>query len=239
MTDDSVALWRAAGRRGWAVERLTRFRPPDGFGVAGRPVLYVEALTAPLFAEALRLRLVEPATDAMPNLPARYRGRAIRLASLGEARRSLVEAAFVKPPNDKSFKAGVYRGTDLPAEFADDSPVLVQEIVRWRSEFRCFVLDRQVWTWSVYDRDDGSPREDGYAHTPGEADAVEAFMRSLLADPGVTLPRACVVDVGQLLTGEWAVVELNAAWGAGLYGCDPDAALDVLYHAVEPECDLR
>lgn len=29
----------------------------------------------------------------------------------------------------------------------------------------------------------------------------------------------------------WAVVEANAAWGAGLYGCDPEEVLKVLARA--------
>lgn len=35
------------------------------------------------------------------------------------------------------------------------------------------------------------------------------------------LPEAVVLDVGLLSDGRWAFVEANAAWGAGLNGCDP------------------
>src|SRR3569623_1890212 len=126
MTDDSVALWRAGNRLGWAVERMTQFRPPEGFRVDDEPVLYVEGLTAPLFAEALGLRLAEPPVDWLPRLPAEYRGRAVKLTTLGEARR-LEGRWFVKPPNAKSFAAGVYVGADLPAHLDDAAPVLVSE----------------------------------------------------------------------------------------------------------------
>jgi hypothetical protein len=39
------------------------------------------------------------------------------------------------------------------------------------------------------------------------------------------------VDVGLIEDQGWAVVEQNAAWGAGIYGCNADAVLDVLYAA--------
>src|SRR6478609_1792698 len=101
MTEDSIALWGAAGRLGWNVERMTLFRPPDDFKVDDEPVLYVEALTAPLFAEALGLSLSEPPLDWIPNLPLEYRQREVSLMPISEARK-IEEARFIKPPNDKS-----------------------------------------------------------------------------------------------------------------------------------------
>ncbi|MEP0802688.1 hypothetical protein NDI37_21395 [Funiculus sociatus GB2-A5] len=40
------------------------------------------------------------------------------------------------------------------------------------------------------------------------------------------------MDVGVIQGRGWAVVEQNAAWGAGLYGCDPIEVLEVLRYAV-------
>nr|MBP6748287.1 ATP-grasp domain-containing protein [Xanthomonadaceae bacterium] len=37
-----------------------------------------------------------------------------------------------------------------------------------------------------------------------------------------------VLDVGTLTDGRWACVEQNAAWGAGIYGCDPERVLAVV-----------
>jgi ATP-grasp domain, R2K clade family 3 len=42
---------------------------------------------------------------------------------------------------------------------------------------------------------------------------------------------AFVLDVGTRQSGQWAVVEPNAAWGSGLYECDPERVLDVVQHA--------
>jgi len=40
--------------------------------------------------------------------------------------------------------------------------------------------------------------------------------------------------VGHIKDRGWAVVEANAAWGSGLYGCDPVKVLEVLRCAVKP-----
>jgi hypothetical protein len=43
------------------------------------------------------------------------------------------------------------------------------------------------------------------------------------------------MDVGVIQHRGWAVVELNAAWGAGIYGCDPDEVLEVVRCAMRRE----
>ncbi len=55
-----------------------------------------------------------------------------------------------------------------------------------------------------------------------------------MADPRVDLPRTAVLDVGVVAGRGWAVVEQNSARGAGIYGCDPVAVLQVLRYASVP-----
>ncbi len=229
-TEDSQRLWRAAGRLGWRTERLTSWRIPLDLRAVPEPVIYVEALMAPTLAEEFGVTLVEPPDDWLPRLPDEYRQRAVRLTTLGEARTD-PNPQFVKPPNDKSFTAGVYRGDDLPKEFPDDLPVLVAGVVKWRTEFRCFVLDRQLQTFSIYLRDGVLQKENGFASTDEEDAEVTAYVNRVLADPRVDVPNAVVMDVGVIDGRGWAVVELNAAWASGLYGCDEAKALEVLRHA--------
>ena len=230
-TDDAQLLWRAAGRLGWRVERLRSLRVPDHLRDVDEPVLYLEALIAPTVAEAFGLSLLGPANDWLPTLPDEYRLRSIRLTTLGEARTN-PNPRFVKPPNDKSFAAGVYLGRDLPTDFPADTPVLSAEIVQWECEYRCFVLDRRVRTASVYLRDGILQKSDGYAAPVAELAEAMAFAERLLADPRVSVPRAVVLDVGRIWNRGWAAVELNAAWGSGIYGCDAEAVLDVLRRAM-------
>jgi ATP-grasp domain-containing protein len=53
----------------------------------------------------------------------------------------------------------------------------------------------------------------------------------------MSLPRTVVVDVGFIDGRGWAVIEFNAAWGAGVNGCDPDKFLSAIAVASEPISD--
>lgn len=229
-TEDSQAVWRAAGRLGWGVERLQSWRVPDHLRTVPEPVLYLEALIGPTLAAQFGLRLLEPPDDWLPRLPDEYRRRAATLTTFAEAR-TLSTPAFIKPPNSKSFPARVYTGGELPDGYPDDSPVLVQEVVKWEKEFRCFVLDRQLRTLSVYLRNGELQRANDFAMPDDESAEVTAFVSRVLADERVDLPRTAVLDVGVIADRGWAVVEQNAAWGSGLYGCDPAEVLGVLRHS--------
>ena len=229
-TGDSQALWKAAGSLGWKVERLTNWRVPEHFRELPDAVLYGEALFGPTLAEQLGLQLLNPPEDWLVRLSMSYKLREITLTTLGQAKQS-DSAAFVKPPNDKSFPAGVYTGPQLPNEYPDEMPVLVSEVVIWEKEFRCFILNRELRTYSLYSRFGELQREAEFVSTLEEDKQVESFLSKLLADPQVDLPKATVVDVGFIQGKGWACVEQNAAWGAGIYGCSPSAVLEVLQHA--------
>ncbi len=236
-TDDAQALWRAAGRLGWGIERLTSWRVPEELRYVPEPVLYLEGMFGPTLAEQFGLQLLEPAIDWLPRLPEIFRKRAVSLMPLKSARQ-LAHPAFIKPPNDKSFPARVYTGAELPDGYDDDSPVLVAEVVRWEVEFRCFVLDRKPRALSIYLRDGQLQREQGYFANESELAEAESIVRSVCADSQIDLPRAAVLDVGIIANRGWAVVEQNAAWGSGIYGCDPAAVLEVLRHAAVPATSL-
>lgn len=229
-TGDAQLLWRAALRRGWHVERLRTWRIPAHLRDVAHPVLYVEALFGPTLADELGVQLLDPPDDWLVRLPAEYRLRHIRLTTMAEARASSTPA-FVKPPADKSFAARVYTGDGLPDELPGDMPVLVSEVVAWESEFRCFVLDRELRAFSLYARHGELQDEQDYASTDDEAAALTEFVSRLLADPRVELPRAIGVDVGVIAGRGWACVEANGVWGAGIYACDADEALEVIRHA--------
>jgi hypothetical protein len=238
-TQDTIALRRAALAAGWEVERLSGWRaPPD---LAGRDaVLYGEPLFAAAVAGPLGVALVEPPPDWLPTIPARYRHREVVLTTLAAAR-DLAVPRFVKPGADKCFAARVYdTGADLPLLDAipDDTPVLVAEPVCWDVEFRCFVLDRVVRTTSPYWRDGKSAEDAAGDWTDPWTEAAEAFAAVVLADPAVALPPAVVVDVGVIAGRGWAVVEANAAWGSGIYGCDAAEVLAVVRRSCVPSANI-
>lgn len=240
-SSDSITLRRAAVAEGWNVFRLQGWRVPDELRERSESddiTLYGEALFAAAIAEALGRVLLEPAPDWLPGLPAPYLLRSVRSTTLGAAR-GQEAPAFVKPADGKTFPARVYdSGYELPsAEIVPDATaVLVSEPVNWGIEFRLFVLDGWIITFSPYLRrgqlaqaGDGS-----WSATPGEVEAALEFAARVLGDPAVGLPPAVVLDVGIIAERGWAVVEANAAWASGLYGCDPARVLPVLARACVP-----
>ena len=225
-TDDDQALWRAAIGRDWSVVRVRGIRIPEIQD--SEIVIYVEALYAPTIASTLGLHLLDPPDDWLVRLPSAYRKRHVRIAMLGEAWR-LNYPAFVKPPNDKSFQASVYAsGAELPREFDPAMTVLVAEPVHWELEFRCFMLDGEVRTLSPYLRNGVHAKLSEYEAHVDELDQARQFAEVVAADTSASLPRAVALDVGVIAGRGWAVVEANGAWGSGIYGCDPDAVLDVI-----------
>ncbi|TWT60155.1 hypothetical protein Pan54_08690 [Rubinisphaera italica] len=173
-------------------------------------------------------RLLDLPEDWLVKLPYEFRHRDIQLMTLGEARK-LSRPRFIKPPNDKSFTAQVYEtGANLPLDYENDQAVLVIEPVQWRSEFRCFCLDGNVLTLSPYLRNGVLAKGTNYEATEFEFNQAIEFAEKALSATMSFTPRAVVIDVGQIEGQGWSVVEANAAWGSGIYGCNPDLVLDVI-----------
>lgn len=94
--------------------------------------------------------------------------------------------------------------------------VFVAERVTLTTEVRSFVLDGQILDATAYE---------------GSADLSDArtFITELLRT--MPLPRTVVVDVGYVANRGWAVIEFNAAWGAGLNGCSATKVLPAILAA--------
>jgi hypothetical protein len=200
---------------------------------------YARSWVAPL-----GLALLEPGPDWTAELPHTWTRRTITPTTLGEARR-LRHPAFVKPPTDKSFPAGVYAdGSRLPGPHAypADTPVHISDVVTFAVEYRLFVLDGEVHTtsrYAVFGRLDVAPPE----VDPRSDDAL-AFAHAFLAAQATTLPSAVVLDVGLISdpdrgTEEWSIVEANMAWFSNSYAADPERVLDVVLRAAGPRSVLR
>lgn len=244
-TPDSIALRNAAIDAGWMVERLASWRP--SLALIERPgidpIPYGEPLFAAVIAESLGLALIEPGFSWLAKLPRELRKRNIEFTSLAQAR-IWKQRAFIKPADDKCFPARVYEsGNELPPEEAlgNSVPVLISEPVIWESEFRAFVLERAVTTISIYSRwgETAQASDGAWPATTAEMDAVRNFCESVVGPRvSVDFPPAAVLDVGLIEGRGWAVVEANACWGAGIYGCDPRQVLDTLFRACQHRSTL-
>ncbi|MFD8495236.1 ATP-grasp domain-containing protein [Amycolatopsis sp. NPDC059657] len=218
-----VAAWRGLE----VVTHLT-----GGQGRLGSTHYYGGPKVGERLAGELAIGLLEPADDWLPNVPPEFAGRTVAAMSLGEAW-ALDGQAFVKPPSDKGFAAQVYRdGTDLreaTGSLAEDTPVLVSEVVEFASEYRLFLLDGLVHAASRYatwGRLDPGPRDT----VPAE---VLEFAGRYLGEHGGELPGAVVLDVG-VVAGRTAIVEANMAWFSEYYMADLDKVLDVVLRSAGP-----
>ncbi len=226
---DSIALATEASRLSWRVHRLHDRRPPARLAEEDL-VFYGESLLADTIGKALGLALLEPAADSLALLPAELLHRDVRFTTLGAAR-SEQFPRFVKPADEKQFRAAVYAlGEALPGSdvLEDSLPVLTAEPVRWLDEYRCFVLEGCVVAASPYAWK-GEREEPSLAAF--ELEGAKAFAAEVLARAGDSFPSAVVLDVGRIESRGWAVVELNPAWSSGLYACDVAGVLRVLQRA--------
>jgi len=202
---DSVAdAWRAAGGM---VTRIGRFWAPPPIDPATARI-YANDTFALVLAQKLNLDLVSPRDDFLLTLPAEWVKRdvqALPLSKTGGLRYPL----FAKSAVPKLFKAAVYADhaslLDQCQGLDPDTAVLVSEIAAFACEARCFMLRGAVCDVAAYE---------------GEADLGEAWALAEQIARSGRVPDPCVVDLGLIPGRGWAVIEANAAWGAGLNGCE-------------------
>jgi hypothetical protein len=95
---------------------------------------------------------------------------------------------------------------DTLCGLTSDEPVWVSEPVHWISEYRYYVMDSRIIGHARYDQTE--------AHHVPEPDID--VVNQCIVDLGIEHPYA--LDMGVLLSGETALVEVNDAWAIGLYG---------------------
>ncbi|MCC2669421.1 MAG: hypothetical protein K0Q72_1892 [Armatimonadetes bacterium] len=155
-----------------------------------------------------RLGIPIPAELNIPPGTEPFLGRSVGRSTLGEVRKLQRVPLFVKPfDQGKIFTGHVVSGFgDLlqTVNLADDTPVLVQDPVEFRSEWRAFVLRCKVV---------------GIGHYKGDPLLFPdpAVIQGLIAayeDPFI----AHSVDVGIDGQGRTQLVEMNDAYALGDYG---------------------
>lgn len=231
-SDDSIALWRAAGALGWGTQRLQGWRLESR--LEGEVVVYGEPLFAATVAQQLDLVLLEAPFDWLARVPRDLVRRDVQFAHFRDVR-ALAFPRFVKPADDKSFPAAVYRShMDIPGyiDMPGSVPILSSDPVTWLHEFRAFISDGELRALSLYLRA-GELDIDG---SEDELGAARAFLQGIL--PKLDLPPATVLDFGEISGTGWAIVEANPCWGAGLCSCEPAAVLEVLRRACIPKAQL-
>lgn len=210
--DAMAAAWERAGGN---VLRLGRFWDPPPVD-AGAARLYGNDSFCMVLEQKLGLELVSPADDLLVHLPPAHLGRHVLTSTLADIG-SHPFPAFVKSLIPKQIRSRIYADRpQLEAETAGldtTASLIVSDPIDIIAEARSFILDGKVLDCSFYE---------------GTADlqAARAFASSVATH--TDLPRVVVLDVGLLRNGQWVVIELNPAWGAGLNGCDAELIIPAI-----------
>jgi hypothetical protein len=211
------ALAKSFERCGGVVHRIGRFWDPPAFEPSTVRVYGADAFCLVL-QQKLGLTLCSPSDDLLLQVPASFLNRQVTRQTLGEMLSGALPS-FIKPITPKQFRGAVYESKAVECRgLPPDTPVFVSEPVSFTAEARTFVLDGLVLDAALYE---------GKAETVDAAKFVQALTNSM------SLPRAVVVDVGFIDARGWGVIEFNAAWGAGLNGCDSDRVLPAIVVASE------
>lgn len=226
---DSQCLWQACiNLDNWKTHRAYRYNV-DG---VESPCVYGEMQFCDIIAERLGLGLVEPPPEWLANLPREYTKRTVEFIRHGDLvnLEYLGRRGFYKPANDKVFAHGIYEsGRDVPSKYVDiNCPVLISDVVEFTHEYRCYVLDRDVKTHSIYEWSGAI-----WDPNTSEAKALSAdafsFATDVVKDSKVEMPSAFVLDVGLTENKQWMVIEANQAYASGIYqDANPSEVLPVI-----------
>ncbi|MCP4525306.1 MAG: ATP-grasp domain-containing protein [Aestuariibacter sp.] len=205
---------------GGEVLKLGRFWEPPEID-RNKVRLYGDSTFCLVLEQKLNLKLVSPPDDILTSVSGEWLKRTVRLVQLKEAY-GLKFPVFIKSLIPKVFRASVYRTrAELSEECSgleDDTRVIVSDIVKFVAEARSFVLNGKVKTCAVYEGD-------------AAVKDAERFTFSFAENNRLFIPKTCVIDVGCLDSGEWALIETNATWGSGLNDCNPEKAAECIAYA--------
>jgi hypothetical protein len=201
--DRIASSWSRAG--GVVLHLEKSWEPPPlqspGVRLYGNQVFCTELSTR------LNLSLVAPPDDFIFRIDPRFVKRSVHLSTLRELA-ELDRPVFLKPLQQKLFPAGIYSSFDdlsfQCCSIPDSTLVIKAEVVEFASEYRLFVLNRQIVAMGCYL---GMHKSHGLIR----------FFRKLIGT--CVVPDAFVLDLGYIPHRGWAVVEANPAWGSALRGC--------------------
>lgn len=231
---EMMALHFAARELGWEVYPApTTWRMEEDF-IKSNPVgvPYGCQLFAEILSEQLGWTLIGNSFDWLAKVPFKYTKRVVKFMTVDQAR-FYGKTKFIKPADEKVFQAKIYDEDEFnpPDSVLGTNPTLVSDIVEFKSEYRCFVTNQKVQTYSCYIHD-GVINHDANWRDPKIYEGLEppdVFVNRMLEE---VHSEPSVIDVGIIPGLGWAIIESNQAWASGIYGCDPVEALLVMQDSV-------
>jgi len=157
------------------------------------------------------LEVPDPQEISIPDSLQEYAGRKIWTSTLGEMREKDKEKVFIKPLDGHKLFTGHVRTGEMKdliftAMYADETKILVSEVVNFVSEYRGFVLDGKLI---------------GLKHYAGD---FKLMIDTSKVEEAITkyknAPRAYSIDFGLTDDGRTLLVEVNDSFSLGCYGLD-------------------
>jgi len=233
--NEILALQMAARDNGWDVypAPFSWRLPEDLASTQTKGIPYGSQTFGEVIAQQMNWKLKANSHDWLARVPFKFLKRNVTFSPLKYVR-GYNKKAFIKPADDKCFDAKIYDAGEFnPHEILEDNtPVLISDIVDFESEFRCYVCDNKVQTWSNY-LYNGEINEERYWTNPevyGKYGPPDLFLNEVLTEIN---SKPSVIDVGIIRDVGWAVIETNQAWASGLYGCELNGVLKVLEQSCE------
>lgn len=218
---------------GWAVYNDSWKIPERIKGETG--AIYGEWLFCETVASQMNWTLKRNPLNWLATLPNEYTNRNVMFSNLKEAKKLTTEK-FIKPADAKVFQAKIYSsGEELNKTLDDGTPVLISDVMKFTSEYRCIVKNREVissccyWYRTRQMENMSQPAEfnlsKNYNNNYFE---VVSFVNNMLKDEKVRCTDSFVVDVGRFDKDKYAIIGDKQTYNSNLYGCDAVAMLDAI-----------
>ena len=154
------------------------------------------------------LGIIPPENIDIPVELEPFTGRRIWETTLAYARNESHWPVFIKPlKHHKEFPGKIinrFRDLLTSSTLPQDFPVLASEVVKFVSEYRCFMWKHEIMSVRHYK---GNPLV-----------FPDPKRIQTMADAWITAPVACCIDVGVIDSGETLLVEVNDGHSMGDYG---------------------
>ena len=210
------ASWEGFTTLGYDV-RTFAFREVADLPLTGTDTI-VHGRIASVKQALLRIGVSPPAALRLPPVLYAFYGRAIQEGTLGDiraiiARDELKEPVFIKPSEEQKLFTGYvareYRDLLRSIECEDATPIQMQEVVEFVSEWRVFVLDGDILNASHY-------RGDPLVFP--DAATITQFVSFWKEAPCAFSADFGIVRRGEPYAETSLLVEVNDAFALGAYG---------------------
>ena len=225
-------MWRIAVKRGWNTYRTNLYQVKDHIKGFDFIRYYGNILHLELIRPFLPFKFYEIDYSILPKLK-QYTKRDIKYLHYKDLKQPFIKDCFIKPARDKWFECKVFKigetifGAPLP-----NDEIYVSDVVNFTDEIRCFVLNGQILTSSLY-------RINKIAYDIINLEPEQINFDSKINDTPIpqyvneicknyNMPFGLVMDFGLIDDKEYALIEFNETWASALYYCDHNKCFDAM-----------